>query len=134
MDEGVVEAARAVRPYLEEFVGSKTAGEVDDQLSDLLARATDGDDVEYPLREILTAHESTDVFLERVLGDAPDYRPPRVIAEITRGYQPLPGGPGPVAAEKFVCPFGDYVWYRPEVGAALRPCPTHPHAQLRAAT
>jgi serine/threonine kinase PknH len=31
----------------------------------------------------------------------------------------------PVGAEKFRCPFGDYEWYRQEVGMPIPWCPTH---------
>jgi len=125
MDEGVLEAARAVRPYLAEFMDSAVAADVDAELARLLATAAGGEDVEGRLRAVLEADEATGVFLERVLEDAPDFRPPQVVSELTSRYSGLPGDPSPVRADKFRCPYGDYVWYRPEVGVPVRPCPTH---------
>jgi hypothetical protein len=125
MDDGVVEAARAVRPYLVEFLGTVTARELDAELADLLARAAAGEDVEAGLRSALEAREATSVFLDRVLDDAPDFRPPRVVSELTRRYSGLPGQRSPVRADKFYCPYGDYVWYRSEVGVPVEQCPTH---------
>ena len=55
-------------------------------------------------------------FLERRL-------PPEV-ARGLRGYEPPLGGE-PVAAPKYVCPEGDYTWYRPSVRDAAPCCPTH---------
>lgn len=125
MDEGVLEAARAVRPYLAEFVGPSVATDVDAELAGLLAAAAGGDDVEDRLRAVLEAREATSVFLERVLEDAPNFRPPQVVSELTRRYIDLPGEPPPVPADKFCCPHGDYVWYRPEVGVPVPHCQTH---------
>jgi hypothetical protein len=125
MDEGVLEAARAVRPYLVEFVGSAIAADVDAELAGLLASAAGGDDVEGRLRAILEAHRATSVFLVRVLDDAPNFRPPRVVSDLTSRYSGLPGQPSPVPAEKFRCPYDDYVWYQAEVGVPVGHCPTH---------
>lgn len=91
MDEGVLEAARAVRPYLAEFMDSAVAAEVDAELAGLLATAAGGEDVEGRLRAVLEADEATGVFLERVLEDAPDFRPPQVVSELTSRYSGLPG-------------------------------------------
>lgn len=68
-----------------------------------------GGDLGDRLREVFSAHEATIVFLERVLDDAPAYRPPQ-------------GSGGSV---KFACPSGDYVSYRPRVETAVPACPTH---------
>jgi hypothetical protein len=35
------------------------------------------------------------------------------------------GDPGPVWADRYACPTGDYVWYRPDVGTLVPDCPTH---------
>jgi hypothetical protein len=125
MDEGVWEAARSVRPYLVELLGPAGGAEVDAELARLLARAPGGEDVEGRLRAVLEAHEATSVFLERVLEDAPQFRPPRVVSAHRRRYSGLPGPSSPVPADKFRCPHGDFVWYRPEVGVPVEPCPTH---------
>ena len=132
MDEGVLEAARAVRPYLAEFVGPALAADVDAELARLLAGAAGGDDVEAGLRTVMQAHEATSVFLERVLEDAPSFRPPRVVSALTKRYSGLPGQSSPVPADKFRCPYGDYVWFRPEVGIQAERCPSH-HCALEPA-
>lgn len=127
MNEGVWEAARCVRPYLEECLGEGIAAEVDEQLAGFLNSGNTGEDTEEQLREVLTTHKATSVFLDRVLRDAPTYRPPDVVEQIDRGgdFQPLAGAMSPVGADKFVCPHGDYVWYRTEVGEDIRQCDTH---------
>jgi hypothetical protein len=124
MDEGVWEAARAVRPYLIELLGP-AAADVDAELARLLAGEAGGEDVEQRLRAVLEAHEATTVFLDRVLADAPQFRPPRVVSAHRRRYSGLPGPSSPVPADKFGCRRGDFVWYRPEVGVPVPPCPTH---------
>ena len=102
---------------------------MDAELAQLLAGAAGGEDVDGRLRAVLEAHEATSVFLERVLADAPAFRPPRVVSAHRRRYSSLPGPPSPVSADKYRCPHGDYVWYRPEVGVPVPPCPTH-HCEL----
>jgi hypothetical protein len=130
MSSGVREAARSVRPYLPSLLGPSAAAEVDAQLAILLA--AEDTNAEQKLRSVLEQRDATNEFLERVLDDAPDFRPPQAFSAATRGgFANLPGhqGPGP-AADKFCCPHGDYVWYRLEVGVDVAHCPTHPECRL----
>ena len=41
------------------------------------------------------------------------------------GIRPLAGDTEPVPSTKYVCPLGDYVWFRSFVGRPIPPCPTH---------
>jgi hypothetical protein len=129
MDDGVLESARAIRPYLEDLVGPG-AHELDERIAGLLAAAARGEDVSTDLWTLLESDEATSAFLEAVLADAPVYRPPAVQPDFRRRsdrtYQPLAGDVAPVMhAGKFACPRGDYVWYRPAVGVPVPSCPTH---------
>ncbi len=125
MDERIVEAARVIRPYLAGLLGIQAAAAVDAELAGILARAVTGEDVAAALLTVLKANEATSVFLDRVLDD-PELRPPGLAFEVTKGYSPLPTPePPPVAADKFRCPHGDYVWYRPELGVPVKCCTTH---------
>jgi hypothetical protein len=127
VDKGLWEAACSVRPFLIEMLTAAGAANVDAELARLLERAAAGEDVDGPLRAVLDEHPATSVFLEMVLDDAPDFRPPQVVSAPTRGYAPLPGqSPQPIPpVGKFRCPHGDYVWYRIAVGAHPPNCPTH---------
>lgn len=124
-DLGLQEAARTVRPYLSDLVGP-VAGEIDAQLAGLLAAAAQGEDVGTELRALLESQEGTGAFLEAVLEDAPEYRPPQLqSSSLKTGYSGLPGDPQPVMADKYRCPkLNDYVWYRPSVGVPVPECPT----------
>ena len=129
-DHGVLEAARAVRPYLEDLVGRRSAVDLDGRIAAILHQAERGEDVTEPLRELLGGSEGTAAFLAEVLADAPDFRPPDVQPAFAggplRGFDPLPGDPDPVIhAGKYVCPQGDFVWYRPSVGTPIADCPSH---------
>jgi hypothetical protein len=130
MDKGLWEAACSVRRYLDEMLGPVLAADVDAQLAGLLDHAAGGQDVEEPLQALLEQHQATSVYLERVLDDAPDFRPPQVVSATTpmKGYSGLPGHDVVVVgADKFRCPCGDYVWYRMELGARIPRCPTPAH-------
>jgi hypothetical protein len=127
MDEGLLEAARAVRPYLKELVGPQ-ANTYDGEVATLLAAAEQGIDVTAELESLFESDEATSSFLEAVRTDAPDYRPPKVQPSALRdpSYQPPPGNVGPILhSGKYSCPYGDFVWYRATVGADIPPCPTH---------
>ena len=76
---------------------------------------------------LLEQHEDTAWFLDRVLADAPDYRPPyHQPGCLTRSGTASPlGDVMPIAATRYNCPVcGNYVWYRPDVGTPVPPCKT----------
>lgn len=131
MDDALWEAARSVRPYLVELAGA-AAPDVDAALAELLSDADGDEETEYQLRDVLESREGTRIFLQRVRKDAPAYRPPQVVSDLTMRYAGPAGDPLPVRADKFACPHGDYVWYRPEVGLPVPQCPTH-HCPLKRA-
>jgi hypothetical protein len=132
VDEGVLEAARAVRPYLTTLVGDATADDLDMRIAVLLAAASQ-EDVTERLCELLNANEATAAFLEEVLADSPNFRPPDMQPQYIRPVERGPGGIERLAGDigvvlhagRYACPKGDFVWYRPAVGAAIPACPTH---------
>ncbi|MFJ3922026.1 hypothetical protein [Streptomyces sp. NPDC090022] len=136
MDEGLLEAARAVRPYLNDLVGDG-AQDCDRRLAGLLARARAGQDVSAELLATLTAAPALAEWTAAVRVD-PRHRPPRVRVEAERaagdgGYTPLPSphGGSPVDAQRYVCAVdGDFVWWRIAVGVPLGHCPDHPGVPL----
>ena len=126
-DEGVLEAARAIRPYLTDLVDSPdAAAELDRQLADELGQVSDPPTSARRLRILLEQHEDTAWFLDKVLADAPDYRPPyHQPGYHTRGIASPPGDAMPIAAAQYNCPVcGNYVWYRPDVGTPVPRCQT----------
>ncbi|WP_131786765.1 hypothetical protein [Protofrankia symbiont of Coriaria ruscifolia] len=138
-DDGVLEAARAIRPYLPRLLGDPGAVEKLDQalaetLTGTTAAGTTTGQTATAVRALLDAHANTAWFLTAVLADAPAYRPPyqqpRYLHRQTggasyRGMTAPAGDPGPVAADRYACPHGDYVWYRPDIGTPIAACPTH---------
>lgn len=125
-DEGVLEAARAIRPYLAELVGP-AAAELDGRIAALLnADVAHGEDLA-DLYELLNANIATSAFLRAVLRDAPLYRPPAVQPNTLRsGYIPLAGNVDVVMhLGKYVCERGDWTWYRLSSSGDVHPCPTH---------
>ncbi|WP_261568718.1 hypothetical protein [Frankia gtarii] len=130
-EDGVVEAARAIRPYLEALIGPAAAGDVDAAIVEAFAADADASAIASRLRLVLDADDDTAWFLAQVLHDAPDYRPPYEQLFISRGIgSAAPAGdPAPVAADRYICPAGDFVWYRPDLGTSIPPCPTAGHLQ-----
>jgi hypothetical protein len=123
--DDILDAARSIRPYLSELPGITDAEAIDQQLAELLAQ--DGSE-RSPDNEILALLASQEVMREWTLRFLQDKQQP----EHLRNFSPLPGQPSIVSAAKFVCPMGDYVWYRPRVGVEPPRCPTH-HVELESA-
>ena len=132
-DDAVIEAARAIRPYLGRLAGSPAAAaELDRHLAAALNDRSGRLVTARRLRILLEDQEDTAWFLAEVLGDAPHYRPPYHQPRYRRRETGIPGpagDPGPVDAARYTCPHGDYAWYRPEAGTPVPACPTH-HIRL----
>jgi len=124
-DDGVLEAARAIRPYLGDLVGPAVAGMLDRRIADQFTSPANRTDMASRLRTLLEEQEDTAWFLSRVLGDKPLYRPPYHQPTHQRGIISPAGDPGLVEADRYACPRGDYVWYRPDIGTPVPDCPTH---------
>jgi plasmid stabilization system protein ParE len=124
-DAGVLEAARAIRPYLGDLIGPAKAEMMDRRIADQLNGPAAETGVAGRLRAVLEEQEDTAWFLSRVLADAPRYRPPYQQSAYQRDIASPAGDPGLVEADRYACPRGDYIWYQPEVGTPIPPCPTH---------
>lgn len=119
-DQEIFEAARAIRPYLPDLVGER-AEATDHELAALLADV-ESQGTDERILVLLEAERATREWAAAFFTN----RCPPDIAEITeRAFGELPGHGEPVAATKFECPQGDYVWYRRAVGQAVPACPTH---------
>ncbi|ABD09552.1 hypothetical protein ThrDRAFT_00641 [Frankia casuarinae] len=127
-NHGIIEAGRAIRPYLADWFAPQDAAAFDQGIAALLTTANPADAGTQAgqLRALLEGHPHTGRFLRDVLADAPHYRPPDQQPRYQRTPRPSPlGDPGPVAADRYNCPRGDYTWYRPDLGSAIPTCPTH---------
>jgi hypothetical protein len=123
-DEGVLEAARAIRPYLADLVGPTVADRLDRRIADLLTGAEE-QAIPAALLSLLEEQQDTAWFLGRVLDDRPRYRPPYVQGGPARDIASPAGDLGGIEADRYACPLGDYVWYRPDVGTEVPACPDH---------
>jgi len=134
----VLEAGRAIRPYLAGLVGDQ-AGRIDDHLGEILNRpdptAADTDILDV-LDELQPTHDWVSGF----------YRAGGVPPEVVKAIQPgaesaeaenrvriaiLGGGASAgdpvltIPGLRYACPFGDYVWYRLDAAEPVPMCPRH---------
>lgn len=114
----VLEAARSIRPYLSALVGAEVAAVTDSQLAALLASANLDQAVANRILELLAEQDATREWLA-------DFLQAQQEPERLRTWSPLPGQGSIVNAAKFVCPQGDYTWYRSRIGVEPPICPTH---------
>jgi hypothetical protein len=114
----ILDAARSIRPYLSELSGITDAEAIDQQLAELLAQANAEQSVDNQILELLAKQDATREWALQFLKDKQQ-------PEALRSFSPLPGQPSIVSAAKFVCPQGDFTWYRPRVGVEPPLCPTH---------
>ncbi|MBD2344906.1 hypothetical protein [Anabaena subtropica] len=112
--EDILEGGRSIRPFLPELLGND-AVQVDKQLAELLAQAKAGQQVEQQILEILKSYPDTRNWIAEFLSEQ----------QVSKGFQQLPGSGEALSAQKYICPQGDYVWYRRVVGATIPTCPTH---------
>lgn len=129
-DDGVLEAARTIRPYLTDLVGPDAAGPLDRQIADHLNSSAGRVQTSSQLQMVLDEHEDTRWFLAETLADAPHYRPPYLqppyVPRGAGGMASPAGDAGLIGANRYTCPRGgDYIWYQPEIGTPVPDCPTH---------
>ena len=114
----LLDAARAIRPYLPSLLDESAAAEVDSSLAALLASGGTEDAVLAELEGHEATAEWTAAFLEHGA-------PPELAVVRERDFTELAGHGEPVRAPKYICPEGDFVWYRHAVGQQPPRCPTH---------
>ena len=117
-EEKLREAARTIRPTLKTRLSEADAQTLGAQLDEFLEQAQQGTQVGPSIQKLLSQHDETRTLLQVFLetGQYP---------AALRGFSPLPGTSRPTLGDKFVCPDGDYEWYRPFVGALMPLCPKH---------
>lgn len=119
-DDDILEAARSIRRYLHQLI-PEDAEAVDKELAEHLNVAPSAKkSANSRIISILRKRETTREWLVSFLAQ---HQPP----EVTRAFnfQGTLGDPSPVAARRYVCPQGDYNWYRMSAGAPIPACPTH---------
>jgi len=121
--EEMLAAARAIRPYLEALSEDHQAR--DAELAAILQEASAGSDVDLQLVDALTATAALRRWTEEFVRAQ---RPPQVTR--TRAGIELTMS-GPVDFERWVCPHGDFDWFRFAPDERVRPCPTHRVALVR---
>jgi hypothetical protein len=130
MDEGVLAAARVIRPFLPGLVGP-AAGDLDGRIAALLDRAGQGEDTTAELAAVLHADPAAGLFTDAVIRDAPLYRPPAQQPRHLRVFSPAPGPPQRITAPEYQCPEPgcDARWFQLSARMQAPECETH-HVQL----
>lgn len=115
--DDLLEAAKSIRPFLSKLL-EENAEEMDRHLAELIARCQAGEHQENQIAELLASRDATRKWMAEFLKN--DGR-----QEAIRNYSPLPGAVGSVGAPKYICPEGDYIWYRLDSSDPIPLCPTH---------
>lgn len=112
--DDILEAARCIRFHLPGLVGD-AAAQLDQQIAKLLAQAKTDQTVHSQLLELLKSRPQTRDWMAEFLSSQ----------RSSKGFERLPGSSQAIAAPKYICAEGDYVWYRRSAGATVPTCPTH---------
>jgi hypothetical protein len=122
MELTIVQAARAIRPYLGNLLADD-AEDFDRRVSVHLNSIED-DGREARLSQLLASRPETQQWTARFLELG---GPPQVYADQERVIPGTLGiGPdAPIPVQVFECPHGDCTWYQPRVGAEPPTCPDH---------
>lgn len=120
----VLQAAREIRPYLQNLLSPAEMNAVDQQLDQLLAQATDNEQQSREILDFLSRGELTREWMRLYLEER---QPAAKILDIIRTYRPLPGKSGAIASPRYRCPVASchQVWYRRQVEASIPDCPIH---------
>ncbi len=112
--QNILESARQIRPELSMLLPPGQAQSMDQQLAHLLARAKSGEAVDTAILDLLKANPQTYDWLVEFLSPG----------RLSKGPGLL-GRPGNVSVPRYVCPEGDYVWFRRTSGQPVPRCPSH---------
>lgn len=114
--ERALDAGRAIRAYLGDLLAADEAR----ALEDALVPALMGEDADAVLA-LITRDQATAAWTLAFIRDG---EPP---GGSTRGpgYAPLAGHGSVIAAPRFRCPQGDFLWYRRRASVRVPLCPTH---------
>lgn len=128
MTADILEAARAIRPYIYELIEPPDEARIaDEQLARLLADARSDADVRGGVTALLLQRPATRNWAARFIEDGlpPGFTtvPERTVGSST--YSALPGYGTVTSAARFACPQDDYVWWQRAAGQPVPPCPTH---------
>ena len=117
--EDVLEAARVIRLYLPDLLGTE-AKTVEHVLANLLAKAESGEITDNQILELLAERDATREWTRQFLSD-------KVPPPVMRSYDPLAGSQSVVDANTFVCevPGCTRIWYRPKEGIEPPICQEH---------
>lgn len=117
--EDIVEAARVIRLYLPDLLGTESET-VDQALADLQTRAAAGESIDNPILELLAERDATREWTRQFLSD-------KIPPPVMRSYDPLAGSPSVIDATTYVCqvPGCPRVWYRPKAGFEPPLCQEH---------
>lgn len=115
----IIDSAKNIRPYLTKLLNEVDAKYVDQTLAVLLQQISQGDKNENLVLELLAGYKPTREWLKKYMAH---HRPP----EVERLFEALPGIASPIdGLRKYVCPNGDYTWYKVRSGEPVKYCPTH---------
>jgi hypothetical protein len=120
----VLQAARAIRPYLSQLLPHTDAEVADKRLELILQTSTDDEARSQEILSLLSAAEPTQEWMRLYLEEQ---KPADEILKIMRTYHPLPGKSGAIASPRYRCPVASchQTWYRREASAEIPDCPIH---------
>ncbi|WP_261569261.1 hypothetical protein [Frankia gtarii] len=133
--EATIAAGRAIQQRLFDLLGPAVAADVAAHLEKVLTADSEPTSRAAAVSELLGEYDDTARFLRRYVNDAAfrallsaDSGPAN---ERSDGPDLLAGDPGPIDADLYRCPQGDYEWEHLQAGESVPECPVHHVALVR---
>lgn len=122
--DSVLQAARAIRPYLPALLDIAVAHRLEQQLNSLLPTVADESDADQQILALLQEQAVTREWLRLYLEEQ---RPAEDILKQMRTYYPLSENKGAIASPRYLCPVAscNRDWYRHRPEEAIPECPIH---------
>ena len=121
LSEDIIQAARAIRPYLVHLLSDQTrADKVGEWLDTLLAQAQSGVNIDNLILDAIAQNPEIREWMNKALKPVDE--------SALKGDPRLPGKPGPVpATQKFICQENGctFTWTRRYATQPVPPCPQH---------
>ncbi|BDM79207.1 hypothetical protein [Acaryochloris marina] len=110
----ILECACTIRGHLPNLFSQDTYL-IDKKIAQLVENINSGEPQHDQLLDLLVSFQETKEWVAEFLS----------LNAVSKGYDHLPDSIGLIDSKKFICPYGDFIWYQRNSSQKVPRCPTH---------